>query len=243
MRREILALCMFAGAVAGVAACGGPKAEPKVEGPAEAASAPPPKPRGPKMGVSQELGEIDPKLAEAALKQAQPELARCHKAGLKRVEFMAGDVKLFVRVGEDGKVRWAYFEDSTLGDRATEKCMLDAVSRASWPKPSGGDAEVRKPFGFDAGDAREPTAWSPEKVKDALTKHDAALKACKGGVSGSFKATLYVEPDGKEGKVAAAGVAPPNKDGEARVDCLVDALKGMKLPSPGSYAAKVTFSL
>jgi len=225
-----------------VAACGGPKAEPKTADPEPAPTATQ-KPKGPKIGVSQELGEIDPKLAEGAIKQVQPELVKCHKAGLKRVEYLAGDVKFFVRVGEDGKVRWAFLEDSTLGDRATEKCMLDVLGRAPWPKPQGGEAEVKKPFGFDAGDAREPTAWSPDKVTPALAKAEADVKKCKAGVTGTFKVTAYVEPDGKDGKAQAGGVAPPNKEGEAKVDCVVDVVRGLKLPSPGSYAAKVTFSL
>jgi hypothetical protein len=55
--------------------------------------------------------------------------------------------------------------------------------------------------------------------------------------------TGYVEPDGKEGRFSAVGVAPPNKEGEAQVDCIVGALRSIKLPSPGSYAAKVSFSL
>lgn len=45
------------------------------------------------------------------------------------------------------------------------------------------------------------------------------------------------------GRFKAIGIAPPNKDGAEKVDCLVDALKSLDLPSPGSYAAKVTFSL
>jgi hypothetical protein len=121
--------------------------------------------------------------------------------------------------------------------------MLDALGRAPWPKPDGGDAEVRKPFAFEAGDAREPTAWSADKMQAALAKHDGDVKKCKEGVSGSFRVTAYVEPDGKEGKATAVGVAPPNKEGEAKVDCIVDAVKSWKLPSPGSYAAKVSFSL
>jgi hypothetical protein len=39
------------------------------------------------------------------------------------------------------------------------------------------------------------------------------------------------------------GVAPPNKDADAKADCIVDAVKGWIMPSPGAYAAKVTFSL
>ena len=45
------------------------------------------------------------------------------------------------------------------------------------------------------------------------------------------------------GTIAAVGVAPPSKDGEDKADCLVDVVRKMKMPSPGSYAAKVSFTL
>jgi hypothetical protein len=38
-------------------------------------------------------------------------------------------------------------------------------------------------------------------------------------------------------------MAAPNKDAAEKIDCLVDALKQLPLPSPGSYAAKVSFTL
>jgi hypothetical protein len=69
-----------------------------------------------------------------------------------------------------------------------------------------------------------------------------------------FKVTAYVQPGepgtgkkhkhaGPHGKVVAVGVASPNKEGDSKADCIVDAVKDWKMPSPGAYAAKVTFSL
>jgi hypothetical protein len=38
-------------------------------------------------------------------------------------------------------------------------------------------------------------------------------------------------------------MAPPDEQGEDAVDCIVDVLKQAKFPSPGSWPAKVTFTL
>jgi hypothetical protein len=101
---------------------------------------------------------------------------------------------------------------------------------------------VRRSAGLTPPDVREPTEWTGDKIAGAVGSN-AAVKKCIEGVNGSFQVTAYVVPDGKDGKVSAVGVSPPNKDGEAKVDCIADALKGMKTPTPGSYAAKVTFKL
>jgi hypothetical protein len=223
-------------------ACGG---EPPAKAPeATAPAAPPPKAATkPKLNMSQELGEIDPKKADAAVKAAHTSVTRCQTQGHQRLDFMSGEVKFFVRLGPDGAVKWAYLEDSSLGDRETEKCILQALRAAPWPKPEGGDAEVRNGFVLGASDAREPASWGADKIAAALGKAKAELDKCTAGTKGSFRVTGYVEPDGKEGKFSAVGVAPPNKEGEAQVDCIVGALRSIKLPSPGSYAAKVSFSL
>jgi hypothetical protein len=193
--------------------------------------------------VSQELGEIDKKEAEQAIAKVQPQIVACQKSASSRIDYVAGELRVFVRVDANGQTRWSYFEGSTVGDRTMEKCVLDVLGKTAWPKPKGGEAEVRKSFAFDAGDAREPTNWSPDKMADAIAKSQGDVDKCKEGVKGSFAVTAYVVPDGKNGKVEAAGAAPPNKEGEAKVDCIVGVVKSMKAPSPGSYAAKVSFSL
>jgi hypothetical protein len=211
--------------------------------------APPPEPpapvhNGPHLSVQGELGEIDQEATDKAFRGLQPGLMQCYQQGQKRVEYLSGDIKLFLRVGPDGGARWAFFEQTTLGDRATERCMLDAVKSAHWPQPTGGEAEVHKDLGFDPpSNVRKPVDWNPDRVAEALDKHGGDASSCKAGAAGSFRVTAYVEPHGKGGKVQAVGVAPPSKDGDDKIECIVDAVKKMKMPSPGSYAAKVSFVL
>ncbi len=234
-----------------LSACGGsppPKApEPLPE------AAPPPRPAV-QMKSSQELGSIDEDATNRTFQSLQDKLLGCQKDGLTRVEFLAGDAKFFLRIAQDGSVRWSFLEDSTLGDRDTEKCMLQVVSSARWPQPEGGEAEVQKSISFESGDARPPVAWRSDKVAGVVEQEGNDALKCKAGTKGSFKVTAYVQPgeatpggkkhkQGPHGKVMAVGVAPPNKEGEAKADCIAEAVKDWKMPSPGGYAAKVTFTL
>jgi hypothetical protein len=222
-----------------IVSCGGSEPPPK-----EPEAAPPPVQHGPKMHMQTELGQIDPALTEATFKKLQPALMRCYMDGQKRLEFLGGDVKFFVRVQQDGRAKYAYISDGTLGDRTTERCMLELAMNASWPQPEGGEAEVQKSMGFDPpGGIRAPTDWSPDKVSAAIEKHSAEVSSCKGGLSGAFHVTAYVQPAGGAGQVAAAGISSPSPDGESKADCIVSVVKKLKLPSPGSYAAKVSFDL
>jgi hypothetical protein len=199
---------------------------------------------GPRMHMQTELGQIDPAKTEATFQKLQPQLMHCYEDGQRRLEFLGGDVKFFLRVKQDGSTKFAYLVDGTLGDRKTERCMLDLAMSTAWPQPEGGEAEVQKSMGFDPpGGVRAPTDWSSDKVSTALSKHAADVAKCKGGVGGTFHMTAYVEPAGGAGQVVAVGISPPGPDGETKADCLVDLVKKMKLPSPGSYAAKVSFDL
>ncbi len=204
----------------------------------------------PPIQASQELGSIDEVATNRAFDGLQNQFLECQKQGMQRVEFLAGDAKFFIRVGADGAAKWAYLEDSTIGDRATEKCVLQVVTSAHWPKPDGGEAEVQKSISFDVGDARPAVPWRSDKVSSVLATESSDAMQCKGKIRGVFKVTVYVEAGEAEhkkkhahGKVLAVGVAPPSRDGEAKVDCIVDAVKDWKMPSPGGWAAKVTFSL
>jgi len=249
-------------------------------------STPPPPPEQPKTEettskpttqgpvIEQELGSLDERAVAKKLEQlTNGPIEKCHEQGRSRLEYLTGDVKLFMRIGKDGRVKYTFLEQSTLGDRETEKCILDVLSNADWPKPVGGEGEVRNGFGWGAGNERAPTPWGPEKVLGALDDHKSVKKdveKCKGGVKGDFIVTAYVEhddnpepeppatkapatppkkPKGKKagkndaGKFRALGATPPNKDGADKVDCIIDALKPLRLPTPGSYAAKVSFPL
>lgn len=229
---------------AAASACGGgkPAADPaQSAADAEGVEAGSSGPRKSGPSVSNELGEIDQKDAERAFASAEGAIAACHKKGLARIEYLAGDIGFLVRLGEDGKVRYVVVESSSLGDRATERCMVDALVAAKWPTPTGGEAEARKMLSFTPGDAREPSQWQAERVAAVVKDRSDAVDACKKGGSAQYHVTAYVEPAGKEGKVQALGVAASSPEAFAAADCVVDALKSAKMPSPGSYAAKVTF--
>ncbi|HQY60076.1 MAG: hypothetical protein IPF92_06715 [Myxococcales bacterium] len=224
-----------------LAACGG---EPPAKEPEGARMPTPNRAAPPLPQVSQELGQIDPALTDRAFERVKPKLLACQTQGQKRLDYLAGDAKFFARIDATGKVRWIYLEESTLGDRDTERCVLDVLTGAPWPAPVGGEAEVQKGFGFDLHDAREPSAWGPEKAAVGAKALADAVKQCRDGKSGPpFQVTVYVEPDGSHGKVASVGVAGPTKEAAAQIDCVAAAARAMRFPSPGSYAAKVTFSL
>jgi hypothetical protein len=162
--------------------------------------------------------------------------------GAKHVEFLGGSVAFLLKIDGTGRVSDAYLEHSTLGNRTTERCMLDALRAKSWPKPVGGQHGLaRKSFTFDPpNDVREPISWDDRDAAPGLKKIASEVSQCKRGHSGSFEATLYV---GTDGKVLSAGVTPPDEDGEDALDCLVGVLESASFPSPGSWPAKVTVTL
>jgi hypothetical protein len=195
----------------------------------------------PALKTKSELGSVDPGAVQSAFHKLADRFADCQKRGLDRVEVLAGDVKFFLRIGEDGSAKWAYLEGgSDVGDRETEKCLVDAVMGARWPRPDGGDAEARYSIELPA-QGRPASDWSSDKVAGTLGKHGDEIDRCKAGASASFHGTMYVGPGGR---VLSAGVVTSSKDGDDKAQCLVKVLQSMKgLPSPGSWPAKVSFGL
>jgi hypothetical protein len=192
--------------------------------------------------TSSEIGGLNEEEVDAVFKTTLSTLEKCLNRGATRVEFLSGQVSFFLKVDAAGKVDQAYLERSTLGDRETEKCMLSALRTRTWPKPVGGvHGLARKSFDFESpNDVRPPMDWDSERAKTVLKKLGDKFDDCREGASGSFEATAYVST---EGSVIAASVTPPNEGGEAKVDCLVETLRGASFPSPGSWPAKITFSL
>jgi hypothetical protein len=219
-----------------LAACGG--GAPPAQSPEPAA--PELSARKPGLRMRSELGTVDPAAVRQAFSSLDDKFTKCQDKGLGRVELLAGQVKFFLRISEDGTAKWAYVEDSDLGDRATEKCLTGVVLEAHWPRPDGGDAEAHYSMDLPLQATRPPNEWSSDRLAGALSRSSGAIDACK-GASSSFRATVYV---GQGGHVLSAGVAAPGKDDEPKADCLADVLRKLQgLPSPGSWPAKVSFRL
>lgn len=192
--------------------------------------------------AASEIGGLNEDEVDAVFKTSLSSLEKCLNSGAARVEFLSGSVSFHLKVDSAGRAAQAYLERSTLGDRETEKCMLSALKSKTWPKPVGGVYGLaRKSFDFDSpNDVRPPLDWDSERAQKVLKKLDEKLRECRDGSSGAFEATAYVST---EGSVVTLSVTPPDEAGEAAVDCLVEALRGASFPSPGSWPAKITFSL
>lgn len=216
-------------------ACGGapePKApEPTNDAPEPVATS--------SIQVGSELGDIDMTAVKGTFHDLEPKFMGCQKKRLGDVEVISGDVTFFLRVGKDGSARWTYFTESDIGDSETESCMLDAVRAASWPKPTGGEAEVTYQIGLPQQASRDATPWPSDKI----TSLAGSISHCKEGSSATYHVTAYVAPGRGGGKVVAVGVAPGEKDADSKVACIVKEVRALKVPSPGSWTAKVSFTL
>lgn len=200
-----------------------------------------PEQSGSGVSMSSEIGGLNQEAVDQVFAKASSDLKRCLDDGAERVEFLGGDVEFLVKIGSDGRVSHAHLEASTIGDRATEVCMIDALKRRSWPKPVGGETGIaQKPFSFDMlNDVRPPTDWSADSIEEALGELAPKIDECKSG-GGSFSITMYVDTDGS---VMSAGIAHAEDSGESAAECILDVVKTASYPSPGSWSAKVTFGL
>jgi hypothetical protein len=193
--------------------------------------------------VESAIGALNDLDVKKKFEQLSPSLTRCFSDGEQQVAYLAGDINFEVRIALDGKALGAYVKDSTLGHRETEACMLHVLKGATWPRPKGGPGKAENSFTFDSGnETRPPVAWTVKQLgPQAERKVMKELEQCRTHAgTKSLTATLYIETDGK---AASVGVASGDEKGEDAAQCVIDALKPLKFPSPGSYASKVTISV
>lgn len=195
------------------------------------------------MGISSEIGALDEGQVKATFQRISKQLFACYGKGTERVPYLAGEVSFKVRVNSEGKARWVFVKDSSLGDYDTEACMVRAVKGASWPSPvDGQEGHAESSFAFEpGGEERMPVSWSPDqlgpKFKHALGK----LSQCRSDAgTGPLKATLYIDTEGKPGSI---GVSTSDEKGEAAITCVIETLSGLTFPSPGSFASKVSIPI
>jgi hypothetical protein len=209
------------------------------EKPIEAAA----RPRGHEgMGSESEIGGLDEGKVKQVFQRSAAKLSACYDKGAERLPYLAGEISFRLRITRAGGVRWAHVKESSLGDRVTEECMLAILKSAAWPRPEGGEGLAENSFTFEPGsEERPPVAWSPEQLGKPFRKAKDALAKCRSGAgTGPIKATLYVDTDGK---ASAVGVATADERGDAAVSCVIDTLKSLTFPSPGSYASKVSVTI
>jgi hypothetical protein len=196
----------------------------------------------PEVGATAEVGAMPEEETVAAFSNSLQPIQNCFMDGVKRIEFLSGEIAFNVVVGRKGRVENIFAERSTLGDRQTEQCMFGVLRGAAWPEPVGGLIGVAQ-NGFEfqmSDDIRPPVELTNFDADDVLADVRSEIRGCKHGASGKFTATVYIDTNGSP---ISAGIAAPDKTAESASDCLVDVLKGAKFPQPGSWPAKVTFTL
>jgi hypothetical protein len=174
-----------------------------------------------------------------ALEPRMPQFARCVQQRSGELEWLSGHLLLEFKIALDGKVLVVYPRESDLGDRAAERCIVERAQAAHFPAPHGGEAEFTWPLDIPlSDDVREPVALTSEHVAAVVEQNRALIDATCG--AGSYTLTAYIEPSGK---VVSAGAAAADASSALNLDCVSDAIEGFTFASPGSYVAKVSFTL
>lgn len=95
-------------------------------------------------------GLVDPAELAKTVKRRTPSVQRCYERRLACDRRARGTVRLVLRVDPEGLVTAASAESGLSAD--VDACVLASVSRWRFPAPKGGEALVRFPLVFAAGD-------------------------------------------------------------------------------------------
>jgi hypothetical protein len=193
------------------------------------------------LDMMQECGGMNENKIRRAVKRVQGELGECLMAGYDEVEFLGGDVQFLIEINSQGRAQAVYVEQSDIGSYSVEQCMANALSDRRWPKPVGaliGVAHTGMGFSPPEG-MREPLNWTASDIQSHLDKEKSHFSEC-GTEGGPFKFTAYID---SSGTVMSAGVSHTDAGGSDVSRCLLEKVQSSRFPSPGSYPAKVQFTL
>ena len=171
------------------------------------------------------------------------EMQQCMEPAFARLEVLSGKMSYALRVREDGRAKYAYFTESTLGDREAEKCILQLFMKSPWPASMDGESVAKHSSVFDQDVGARVETWAATKVQPVLRSSKRFANCAQSG-SGRWSVTAYITKDEStgNGKLVSAGGAHSEPDGAETLDCLLSELQNVKFPVPNSDFAKVTFS-
>lgn len=227
-------MCVVGGALLG--ACGGAKSTPPPAVPIESGPRPAP---ADGLAVSGLRGTLTQHEIDGALTPKMPKFLRCVSARLDALDVLGGELVLAFHVATDGRVGAVHPASSTLGDRDTERCMIEVARTTRFPPPHGGEADFTWPLEVPVDpDVRPPVALDVTAVRPALTaQREALVDECGGG---PFAVTTYIARDGSP---TSTGVAAPDGATDPELDCIARGVSSWRFEPVGSYVAKLSFSL
>jgi hypothetical protein len=187
-----------------------------------------------------EIGGLNEEAVARAFERMNDDVQNCFTKGATKVSALGGHLKIKLRIDSQGALKWAYLSESTLGDRDTEKCLLDAARAKSWPLPVGGDGLAERTYDIDSPSPAKELDPRRYKVAVSLVSKETAKCRKKGTWGTVFRVTAYLRYDGLP---VSVGIAPPNEKGEDVVDCMIKIIKKVKFGGTGRRMAKLGFDL
>jgi hypothetical protein len=169
----------------------------------------------------------------------------CIQESRRSVRWVSGAIKFGFRVDSEGRISQLWPVTSTIGHRALEQCLTNAVMDTQFPKPAG-RATAEFNWGMSI-DSVGPRAFEESSSKSSKPFARLARKEAK-DVFGSceikrrrarFRVTAYVTAGGK---LLSAGAVPQPPTAEDKVDCVLEQFGNWHLPKV-KHASKITFDV
>lgn len=129
-----------------------PAARPAASAPTHATSAPASIPASaPSVGVRKPIlptGSLSRAEIMQVVRRSLPAVRYCYERELVKQPTLAGRILVSMVVQEDGSVREAVVEYSTINQPQLDACIVKRVSTWRFPRPRGGLVVIKYPFDF-----------------------------------------------------------------------------------------------
>ena len=103
------------------------------------------------------MGTISADAVDMAMQSRMSRFGGCFEQRWDDLDVLGGRILMAFRIRTDGSVLWVYPKESSVGDRETERCILDIAARIRFRRPRGGEAEFEYPLELDTPSGRAPS--------------------------------------------------------------------------------------
>jgi hypothetical protein len=190
-------------------------------------------------GLSGTLNKQD---VHQAMEARQGLFDACIFESRRTVRWVSGAIKFGFRVDAEGHIEELRPLSSTIGHRALEQCLTDAVMSTEFPKPAGRAAaefswgmsvDPVAQRGFDDAKPKLLARVARKQARELFGTCEIKRRRAK------FRVTAYIAAGGR---VLSAGAVPMPASAEDKVDCVLEQFGKWHLPKL-KRASKITFDV
>lgn len=99
-------------------------------------------------GTKETEGTLDKAAIQAVVHQNRDAIRSCYEFAIAKNPKLSGKIVVAFKIGETGATSGVEISDATLTDEQVQQCIVAAVSKWSFPAPTGGSVHVNYPFLF-----------------------------------------------------------------------------------------------